>query len=68
MKNEFNKIGLVDEEELKSLAGASEVNPRSSIPCAGALIAGGELTWKGIEYTLKESAKNCPTTSCSTRC
>lgn len=63
MENQLDKIGLVDEKELMELAGATEVEQRT--------------TWAGITvgatvaitiYTVDRSYQSCPTTACSSKC
>ncbi|MCL1695629.1 MULTISPECIES: class II lanthipeptide, LchA2/BrtA2 family [unclassified Lysinibacillus] len=54
----FDAIGEINEEELKSLSGAGEVNPRSSWGCVVQVTI----------YTISDSMNSCPSTACSTRC
>jgi hypothetical protein len=61
-KIDFSVIGLVDENELKQLSGASEVNPRTTtLPCV--TVGGAVATW-----IIEKSNDYCPTGACSTRC
>ncbi|WP_434180342.1 class II lanthipeptide, LchA2/BrtA2 family [Bacillus thuringiensis] len=62
-KNEFEMIGLVDEQELLELCGAAEVNPRTTVPCA----VGGATVAITI-YGMDRSHQSCPTSACSSRC
>ncbi|PED34318.1 class II lanthipeptide, LchA2/BrtA2 family [Bacillus cereus] len=62
-KNEFEMIGLVDEQELLELCGAVEVNPRTTVPCA----VGTGAVAVGI-YLVDRSHQSCPTSACSSRC
>ncbi|KGX85053.1 class II lanthipeptide, LchA2/BrtA2 family [Pontibacillus litoralis] len=63
MTKSFEKIGMVDEEELMELSGATEVEPRTTWPCA---TFGGTIAI--TTYTMDRSYESCPTTACSTRC
>jgi len=63
MKNSVDKIGLVDEKELLELAGATDVEQRTTWPCA---TFGGTIAI--TIYTIDRSYESCPTTACSTRC
>ncbi|PGX90046.1 hypothetical protein COE39_28425 [Bacillus thuringiensis] len=60
-KNNLSKIGIVDEQELKMLSGAAEVETRSSVPCVSLTVAVG--TW-----VFQTSDKTCPTLACSKAC
>ena len=63
MENGFEMIGLVDEQELKSLVGAAEVDARTTWPCA-TYTSTVALTI----YVFSDSVRSCPTSACSTRC
>lgn len=60
MMRAIDMIGEVNESELMELSGAAEVEQRSSWACA--------IIPPVIIYTIQDSSRSCPTTSCSTRC
>lgn len=67
-KETYKGIGLVDEIELKKMAGAGEVTPRTTVPCGAAIVTAGGVVGGGVKYTLQDSANSCPTGQCTSKC
>ncbi|WP_370695803.1 class II lanthipeptide, LchA2/BrtA2 family (plasmid) [Priestia megaterium] len=56
-------IGEVDEKELMELSGATEVEQRTTWPCATYT-----STVAITIYTIDRSSSTCPTSACSSKC